>query len=99
MRLCDVDLELAREEGAGGDLGSVVEDDGGRFDVDGHGGGLLRFDLGALLILAANAVALESLHDERFLRLCSGVWWRIDRVRREEGGWRGLWLEIGDLWR
>lgn len=64
--LSDVDLELTGENGAGGVLGRVVQDNWWRFDDEIHLGGLCGLQLGGtlplVLVAADQAVALESIH-------------------------------------
>ena len=101
--LMHVNLQQARNDGAGGVLGRVVEDERRRLDDHVQLGCRLRLDLGASLwallervLAGAQAVALEGLHDERLLGLVLGVGGTLDRVDRGEER-RGVGVLLGAL--
>lgn len=97
----NIDHELAGENGTSRGLGSVVENDRRGLDAHVHGRHTLGLDPGALLVVIMMVlvvlVAVEDVHDERFLRpsffFCRGlvgIDWREEGLRV-----RFNWLRLG----
>lgn len=109
VRLVDVEHQLTRENGTRRVLGAVVEDDWRGFDIHVQGSSRLGLDLwawfgaglGAPLLRMVLVVALEDVHDERFLGprglLDRGGLLAVDWGEEWAGGVRvGRFVELGE---